>query len=48
MVNLVTSAMDAFAESATEITSGVSKNVDISYILLYFHNTFLKIFCLLD
>lgn len=29
MINLAPSAMDAFAESATEITSGVSKNVPI-------------------
>lgn len=29
MVNLAPSAVDAFAESATEITSGISKNVPI-------------------
>ena len=29
MINLAPSAVDAFAESATEITSGISKNVPI-------------------
>lgn len=29
MVNLTASAVDAFAESATELTSGISKNVPI-------------------
>ena len=29
MVNLVPNAVDAFAKSATEITSGISKNVPI-------------------
>ena len=29
MVNIVPTAVDAFAESATEITSGISKNVPV-------------------
>ena len=29
MINLVPSAVDVLAESATEITSGISKNVPI-------------------
>jgi hypothetical protein len=29
LMNLASSAVDAFAESATEITSGISKNVPV-------------------